>query len=155
MGNQQKPFFKIYFAANRGKPKLSNMGPVSPIDYRYSIYKQLVCTSIWNCDSPSCSSVSDRQKRKSKVIAKNATSDIEESDGSFFILLFGFLCEHMPKIAVACLNAVHKVEQVGQLASTFPVFRYFVGQAYWGQSGGCKLRGGMRTVDPLTQDPPK
>ena len=95
---------------------------------RYSIYKQLVCTSIWNCDSPSCSSVSDRQKRKSKVIAKNATRDIEESDGSFFILLFGFLCEHMPKIAVACLNAVHKVEQVGQLASTFPVFRYFVGR---------------------------
>ena len=25
-----KTFFKIYFAANRGKPKLSNMGPVSP-----------------------------------------------------------------------------------------------------------------------------
>ena len=26
-----KTFFKIYFAANRGKPKLSNMGPVSPM----------------------------------------------------------------------------------------------------------------------------
>ena len=30
VGNQQNMFFKIYIAANRGKPKLSNMGPVSP-----------------------------------------------------------------------------------------------------------------------------
>ena len=44
MGNQQNTFFKKYFAANRGKPKLSNMGPVSPISFsRFTID----CTSCW------------------------------------------------------------------------------------------------------------
>ena len=37
MGNQQNTFFKIYVTANRGKPKLSNMGPVSPTILTYNL----------------------------------------------------------------------------------------------------------------------
>ena len=45
MENQQNTFFKIY-TSNRGKPKLSFMGPVSPIIQRAILVMVLKCIKL-------------------------------------------------------------------------------------------------------------